>query len=308
MISKKVPSILKNTVHKFCRVVRLNGKEFHVPIGFEEPEYDIENIQKSSKVILVRHANTVFNLEHDTFIAEHGYARDVLKIQYDEKHRDTPLSEFGIQQAKNASKYAKDLDVDLVLISPLKRTIQTAYYLLRNHPNKEKINYVIHPGIREHLVGVSEMTDNWEDKLVNEYQKYFPNLDSSLMKTKSGYYNELFYCRDIQPELRSQFQGKSKQEIEQLIRASSEERFPKSAEIVEGTYDRVQKVKKYIEKHIKNRLPEDQYKKVLVITHSLLLKVWLGNWSGMERPFTSLPKETRLVKNCEFVADTTYKY
>lgn len=129
-----------------------------------------------------------------------------------------------------------------MLISPLRRTLQTAYYLLKDHPNKEKINYVIHPGVREHLVGVSEMTDKWEEKLVNEYQHYFPNLDTSLMKTKSGTFNELFYLRDIQPELKAQFKGKTKQEIEQLVRASSDERFPRSGEHVEGTYDRVQKV------------------------------------------------------------------
>lgn len=65
MISKKAPSIAKNTINTFLRVVSVNGKEFHVPIDFKEPEYDQEEIQNSSKVILVRHANTVFNLEHE---------------------------------------------------------------------------------------------------------------------------------------------------------------------------------------------------------------------------------------------------
>ena len=85
------------------------------------------------------------------------------------------------------------MDVDLVLISPLKRTLQTAHLLLKNHPNKENIKYVVHPDLREHLFGVSEMTEDWEEKLVKEYQFYFPNLDTSLMKNEDGTYNELFY-------------------------------------------------------------------------------------------------------------------
>ncbi|CAI2375738.1 unnamed protein product [Moneuplotes crassus] len=308
MISKVVTPLLKPAGRNYSRVVSINGKDYKVPIDFQEPEYDMDHLQNSSKVILLRHANTVFNLEHDLFLASNGYVRDVLDIQYEEKHRDTPLSEFGVEQAKYASRFARGLDIDLVLISPLRRTLQTAYYLLRTHPNKENMNYVVHPDIREHLVGVSEMTENWENKFIDEYQYYFPNLDSSLMRDEYGQCNELFYCKDMQPELRVKFRGKTRDEIEQLIRESAEQRFPRTSELLECTYDRVKRVKKYIKKHIRNRDERDQHKKVLVITHSLLLKVWTGSWAGMTRPYKGLPNDSLLFSNCEFHPDTKSKY
>lgn len=239
----------------------------------------------------------MFSNRFSSQILNGGYNTDLIDIQYNEDYRDTVLSSFGVEQAKYASKYANMLDIDLVLISPMRRTMQTAYYLLRNHPNKESMKYVVHPGIREHIFGFSEMTDNWSEKFENQYQCYFPNLDASLMKTPDGEYDELFYLRDIQLEIRKNLDTSSKHELEQMVKKSSIERFPRSGELLEGTVDRVQQVKKYINKYLKNRLPEDQYKKVLVITHSLLLKVWIGNWKGMTRPYKGLPEDALMINN-----------
>ena len=168
-------------------------------------------------------------------------SQDILNLYLSKDFRDTELSDFGKEQWNYARNYANLLDIDLVLISPLLRTIQTAHLLLKNHPNKENIKYMIHPGVREHVFGYSEIPTDWGKLYTKEYSHLFPNLDVSLMK-ENGAFNDLFYAQDFQPDLKSKFKGKTATEIEDLIMESVKERFPRSWETLEGTYDRIQKV------------------------------------------------------------------
>ena len=63
MISRRVTSIIKIPLRNYCKMIKVNGRTYEVPKIFEEPEYDEEKLSNSSNVILVRHANTIFNLE-----------------------------------------------------------------------------------------------------------------------------------------------------------------------------------------------------------------------------------------------------
>ena len=38
-----------------------------------------------------------------------------------------------------------------VFVSPLRRALETAYYLFKNHPNFLNIIFILDPDIREHL-------------------------------------------------------------------------------------------------------------------------------------------------------------
>jgi broad specificity phosphatase PhoE len=50
------------------------------------------------------------------------------------------------------------IPLDIVLVSPLRRAIQTAYYLFRDHPNKPKL--IVVPFLREMLSSSCDIGGN----------------------------------------------------------------------------------------------------------------------------------------------------
>ena len=205
----------------FSKIIKLNDKEFELPDGFTEPKYDVNSILKDSRVLLLRHANSKFNIPYDDCISKYGYKQEVLNLFLDDKYIDAPLTDFGIEQCLYASKIANQIEFDTVFVSPLKRAIQTAYYLLNSHHDFDKIKFVMHPGIREHIFGTGETSRNLKEQILNEYTKYFKNLDYSLLFridpiTNKEEIDELFFCRDVHPELKTQIEGKDHNEVFKL--------------------------------------------------------------------------------------------
>jgi broad specificity phosphatase PhoE len=155
----------------------------------------------------------------------------------------------------------------------------------------------VHPGIREHLFGTSEFTQNWEDQYKSIYKNYFPNLDISHILTHDNKIDELFYLRGLPEEIQERIKGKTQVEANDIFKESIRARFPRSGEVLEGTYDRVFAFRNQIEQHLAQRPKKDQHKKILVVSHSVLLKFWTGTWEGAERPYASLPDDWVQVRN-----------
>ena len=61
------------------------------------------------------------------------------------------ISEAGIAECEsNAAEIVKTLpDLKIVYVSALRRALQTAHLVLKNHPNKAEIEIRIEPWIRE---------------------------------------------------------------------------------------------------------------------------------------------------------------
>mmetsp|Transcript_13992 Transcript_13992/g.12367 ORF Transcript_13992/g.12367 Transcript_13992/m.12367 type:complete len:170 (-) Transcript_13992:19-528(-) len=169
--------------------------------------------------------------------------------------------------------------------------------MLKDHPNRDNIAYMVHPGVREHIFGISETTENWNKAYEEEYQYYFPNLDISLMKNEDGEIDELYYLKNIQPELKDQFDGKTKSQMEDIIKRSMKNRFPRSGVKPEGTRKRVKEVKEFIGSHLAKRPQEHHHKKVLVVTHSLTCKIWTEDLESMPQPYTGPPVNFVQVRN-----------
>jgi broad specificity phosphatase PhoE len=71
--------------------------------------------QSSSKTLfLIRHGQSIANRDYDESIA----------------YRDAGLTEQGIAQAKALHKELQELELDLVVVSPLTRALQTCQYAL----------------------------------------------------------------------------------------------------------------------------------------------------------------------------------
>lgn len=86
------------------------------------------------KIILVRHAQTNYN---------------ILKLANADPSVDVHLSEEGIKQAENLAELLKDVDYDVVYISELPRTRQTAEIINKYH-DKELI---VDPRLNDNKTG-----------------------------------------------------------------------------------------------------------------------------------------------------------
>ena len=74
-----------------------------------------------------------------------------LDTQFSEDLVDCKLSEKGIEQCKEASKNAREMDFTKIVVSPLRRTMETAYYIFKDHPNWKTMEVIVEPIIREKI-------------------------------------------------------------------------------------------------------------------------------------------------------------
>ena len=91
-----------------------------------------------------------------------------LSVVRDKELLDCPLSDLGIKQCEEASSTASRLsNVSTVFISPLRRALQTAYLLFKNHPKFDSIKFIVHPQLRENMHTVCDVPEDWD--LVEAY-------------------------------------------------------------------------------------------------------------------------------------------
>jgi broad specificity phosphatase PhoE len=97
-----------------------------------------------------------------------------------QKYRDTPLVAKGVEEAKNLGKTWKEIDnIELVLVSPLLRTLQTASHIFEN----KNIPMLALDCIMEYPQGYSDICNH--RKTIIELKPCYPNIDfSSVNKEK----------------------------------------------------------------------------------------------------------------------------
>ena len=54
--------------------------------------------------------------------------------------RDAPITLVGKEQCKETSKITNELEVKVVLISPMRRALETAYHVFKSHPKFDTLN------------------------------------------------------------------------------------------------------------------------------------------------------------------------
>ena len=82
---------------------------------------------QDSRYLYVRHARSEGN-ESFRKIGQESFLDISLK--------DAPLSALGIQQCleSEAKQHLEQLEFSTIIVSPLRRCLQTAYFLLKDHP------------------------------------------------------------------------------------------------------------------------------------------------------------------------------
>lgn len=246
-----------------------NKKELKMKI----PEKLYEN-NTNGKFLFIRHGQTYFNKG----MSEKG----LLSVKADPNLLDSELTNEGIEKGKDKSKFYEQFNIEQIYVSPLYRTLQSAYYLFRNHPQKDNIIIKVHPLCIEITNAVhdipynlihrnkkdfnmnSEIKFDWSyfDSLYKSEKEqlffYFDNIDTIDDKIKKEKYN-----------LISESYGKDnyKDNICSLIKLSLEKHMESPKHVLE----RFNKFKDYLREKHKDTL-NDNNSKVFVLTHNCFLK------------------------------------
>lgn len=70
--------------------------------------------------------------------------------------------------------------------------MQTAAELFKGHPNIDKIKFIVHPLMKEHVYSLSDLPGDFS-QTYEDFKDVFPNLDVSLMRNADGSFNKLYY-------------------------------------------------------------------------------------------------------------------
>ena len=103
-------------------------------------------------IYLTRHGQTEWNLEK--------------RLQ---GHGNSPLTEFGLNRAKELSERIKDIDIDTIYTSPIERAYKTAQIV----KGDKYIEIKVHEGLKEMNFG------DYEGKITEEVMKENPDWDIS---------------------------------------------------------------------------------------------------------------------------------
>lgn len=155
---------------------------------------------------------------------------------------------FGFDQCDKAEEAAKELSIHTIYVSPLRRALQTVHEIFKNHPDFDRINFVLMPKLREHLHSSNDIPVNIEE-IVEQYKTIFPNFDTSMV---SAYKDPLHYfIEDLQEPLRSKFLPNLKEKpgdclnsnAFDLVASHIAEVFPERSESVRNTFERCEFVR-----------------------------------------------------------------
>ena len=105
-------------------------------------------------IYLIRHAQSAFNAVHDP-------------LKPDPMIFDAPITKLGEVQAQQARRQIEKNDIKTVIVSPFKRTLQTAQLIFGN-----RLPFQISADVREQLCNSCDIGST-----PNELSKIFPHFD-----------------------------------------------------------------------------------------------------------------------------------
>ena len=130
----------------------------------------------SKQLWCIRHGTAVHNV----------MAKDIGDKAYTD-YTDTPLVEKGQNEATELCKTWTELkNIEIVYVSPLTRTLQTATNIFKNSGKK----FVAIDELMEYPQGVHFCNKR---KNKSELMKLFPHVDFSLIQEKSQYWNDTVF-------------------------------------------------------------------------------------------------------------------
>jgi broad specificity phosphatase PhoE len=245
---------------------------------------DIEFLNDGSQVLLLRHANSQFNYEYDQMQINktERYEEYYQNLRIKKDLRDAPLSLVGIQQCMKAQAMANKIKAEYIVVSPLRRALETAYYTFKSHPNFDNIKFVLLPVLKEGLDTACDIPVNIFDT-IEEFKQKFTNFDTSEI------YNyrdaEHYFFTDIDQDFSKNIMSAKVHDANDPLESNAfeltletiDKNFPNRLESTKNILSRVEKAKKFVGEFLQRKSFEDD-SKVVVVGHSCYFKYWTGKW------------------------------
>lgn len=243
---------------------------------------DLEILNNGSQVILLRHANSQYNFEYDKLTERDFTDEDYKSLRIRKDLRDAPLSELGIQQCMNAQAMANKLKPKYVIVSPLRRALETAYYTFNTHPNFDSIQFILLPVLKEGLDTACDIPYNILDT-IEEFKMKFKNFDTSELKKYIDASH--FFFTDINQDFSKDILSAKIQDSSdpmgsnafELTLESINQNYPERLESTKNILLRIETAKKFVEDFLKQNPLEDD-SKIILVGHSCYFKYWTGKW------------------------------
>ena len=256
------------------------------------------------KILYIRHGQTKYNID--------GKKTSKSELKKKMEYLNCELNEKGINEAKETSNKIKELKFEDIYCSPLYRTIQTAYYLFLNHPQKN-IVIKIHPLIVEIQGGVHDFVTD-----IEKTKKEF-NLNSEVKFDWSifdNYYNtkirqELFFFDFLDQLDISGYKNKKetiinnfgkedlKNELTNLSIFGVENKWSK-LETFNHAFKRNLEFKKFLQDTYGEKLNDTELK-IGVITHSAFTKISTSKLA-YNMDIKDYPNDCCQIRNCEIIS------
>jgi hypothetical protein len=204
-----------------------------------------------------------------------------------------------------AARLSNQILFDYIFVSPLRRSMETAHEMFKDHPNFENIQFIIHPMLRENIMTAGDIPGNIGE-IIDEFSYKFPNLCTRYFSRDNvGELETQYYARDFRPDLSEKVEGLSKYELDLVLCDDISQTFPKSIEKMSYTNGRVQLMKQFMRDFIQNDHLETVTSegKIGIVGHSYFFKLWTGLWYDEQLMYRKQPKEYVWLENCELFPD-----
>lgn len=225
----------------------------------------------NGKFILIRHGETDYNFATRD--------KDYFKSRYEPKFFDTHLTQDGIKQAENASSKFSNLNIKDIYVSPYYRTLQTSFYLFKNHPQKNKIIIKVFPLIAENILGfetmIKDIDINKSKFNMNSEIKYDWSYFDNLYKTKKE--QDLFYLNNVDnfidinekdKLIKNVYESHGTENFEkELINLSKRIKLKQAFETTKHRLSRAMQLKEFLKNTYKNSMNETD-EKVFLVSHA----------------------------------------
>jgi len=257
-------------------------------------------MSQHQNLYLVRHAQSEYNLAQLKAIQGESESRDEedINIKFDTGLIDCPISELGQQQALEAGKKLQDVNVTLVITSPLRRCLQTTHGIFKDHKNKPKV--IVWPIVKEMLLSGCDVADD-----LDTLKKEFPEYDFSLLNNFPIPELWLFYvfCKDqttIRDYINALFEKYPEKEeaiknAKYFLVEKLKEAYPKTIEIQTDLVERAIESKKALSEVVKG---VGENEAAVVVAHSRFLEAFTAEAYEED----GNPRNAKWFYNCEVTA------
>ena len=258
------------------------------------------------KFLFIRHGQTDYNVDSTKI--------ELKKIRCMEKYLDCPLNSTGRLQAEEGGINFMDFDVEIGYVSPMRRCLETVYFMFKEHPKKSNFKFIVHPLITEISNSVhgyiSDITESKNKYNMETEVKFDWSLFEALFPTpleQNTFFINNFSC------LPNKIMEKH---IEKIYQSFQSENFTKNiASLAKIGYDcgisrleslyhiwlRGMKFKEFLKEAYKNYLTETN-KKVIVVSHNVFIRMLTSKEPFSNKNMDKYPKDSLNINNCQGIS------